>query len=248
MEDIENPNQWTEDLSRQFMDYGRYFVPEREGQMQRIVALLADLDPKPCIVELCCGEGLLTEAVLEAYPDCSILAMDGSTEMLTKAQSRLSRFGDRCRCQLFDLASTSWRSFSPPANAFISSLAIHHLPEPKKQALFKDIHRNLTPGGMLVIADVLEVAGLAGKKLAAEEWDRAVRHLSMELDGDDKAFNFFITEGWNMHRYLDPEDIDKPSPIFSQLKWLEEAGFTDIDVNWLYAGHAVFSARKSRPD
>ena len=58
MEDIENLNQWTEDLSRQFMDYGRYFVPEREGQMQRIVALLGNLKPKHpswnCVVEKAC--------------------------------------------------------------------------------------------------------------------------------------------------------------------------------------------------
>jgi len=27
-----------------------------------------------------------------------------------------------------------------------------------------------------------------------------------------------------MHRYLDPDDIDKPSPLFDQLKWLEMAG------------------------
>jgi tRNA (cmo5U34)-methyltransferase len=226
------------------MDYGRYFVPEREGQIQRIVSLLAKLDPKSYIVELCCGEGLLTETVLEAYPGYSILVMDGSREMLTKAQSRLSRFGDRCRCQPFELASASWRSFSLPPNAFISSLAIHHLPGPQKQALFRDLFRSLTPCGLLVIADVLEVVGAAGKALAAEEWDRAVHQRSVQLDGDDMAFNYFVSEGWNMHRYLDPADIDKPSPIFNQLKWLEAAGFTEIDVNWLYAGHAIFSARK----
>ena len=132
-----------------------------------------------------------------------------------------------------------------PVDAVISSLAIHHLEGPQKQVLFKNIHQNLTPGGIFIIADVLEVVGPAGKKLAAEEWDHAVHQRALEIDGDDKAFNFFITEGWNMHRYLDPEDIDKPSTIFSQLKWLEEAGFTDIDVNWLFAGHAIFSARKS---
>jgi tRNA (cmo5U34)-methyltransferase len=245
MVDKEIPNYWTENLSRQFMDYGRYFVPEREGQMQRIVALLGDLKQGATILELCCGEGLLAELILKTYPSYSIQAYDGSPEMLARAQSRLANFKDRFQYQIFDLASDSWRALPSPVDAVISSLAIHHLPGPQKQGLFKDIHRNLTPGGMVVIADVLEVVGSMGKTLAAVEWDKAVRQRSLGLDGNDKAFNFFISEGWNMHRYLDPEDIDKPSPIFSQLKWLEDAGFTDIDVNWLVAGHAIFSARKS---
>jgi tRNA (cmo5U34)-methyltransferase len=245
MEDMENPNHWTEDLSRQFIDYGRYFVPEREGQMQRIVELLGDLKQGATILELCCGEGLLAELILKTYPSYSIQAYDGSPEMLARAQNRLANFKDRFQYQIFDLASDSWRVFPTPVDAVISSLAIHHLPGPQKQILFKDIHRNLTPGGILVIADVLEVVGPTGKKLAADEWDQAVRQRALDLDGDEKAFNFFKTEGWNMHRYLDPEDIDKPSPLFSQLKWLEEAGFTDIAVNWLFAGHAIFSARKS---
>lgn len=97
---------------------------------------------------------------------------------------------------------------------------------------------------MLVIADVFEVSGQAGKKLASAEWDQSVRQRSFELDGNYLAFEFFEAEGWNMHRRIEPDDIDKPSPVFSQLKWLEEAGFTEIDVNWLFAGHAIFSTRK----
>jgi len=235
---------WTEDLSRQFMDYGRYFVPEREGQMQRICSLLSELKPGTRIVELCCGEGLLAEVILAAYPTYSIQLFDGSTEMLARAQTRLTRFKGRFTCQSFDLASTSWRTFDFPVDAVISSLAIHHLPGPQKQILFQDIFKLLSPGGLLIIADVLEVPGMAGRKLAADEWDQVVRQRSFDLDGNYKAYEFFITEGWNMHRYLDPEDIDKPSPVFSQFKWLEVAGFIEIDVNWLLAGHAIFSARK----
>ena len=42
--------------------------------------------------------------------------------------------------------------------------------------------------------------------------------------------------------------FDKPSPLFDQLKWLDEAGFTDVDVFWMKAGHAIFSGRKPNPD
>jgi tRNA (cmo5U34)-methyltransferase len=241
----ENQDGWNEALSRQFIDYGRYFVPEREHQMHVMARLLTDLEPNASIMELCCGEGLLSEVLLEYLPTCTIQAYDGSQIMLTRAQQRLAHFGDRFQCQIFELASPSWRTVEYPAHAAVSSLAIHHLPGPQKQELFRDILRMLLPGGVFVIADVVEVIGTAGKGVAAEEWDNAVRMRSYELDGNNNAFDFFLKEGWNMHRYLDPNDIDKPSPLFDQLKWLEMAGFIEIDVHWLLAGHAIFSARKS---
>jgi hypothetical protein len=45
-------------------------------------------------------------------------------------------------------------------------------------------------------------------------------------------------------RYLDPEDIDHPSPLLDQLNWLEQAGFIGIGVHFIKAGHAVFSGWK----
>jgi tRNA (cmo5U34)-methyltransferase len=66
----------------------------------------------------------------------------------------------------------------------------------------------------------------------------------LALDGNTAAFDFFAREGWNTYRYLDPDDIDKPSRLFEQLKWLEQAGFADVDVHWMRAGHVVFGGHK----
>ncbi len=235
---------WDENTSREFIDYGRYLVPERERQMQIIASLLADLPVDSTIVDLCCGEGLMAEVILEIYPRYKVQALDGSDEMLARAQTRLARFGERFGAGKFDLALPGWRQFDSQVQAFISSLAIHHLPGFEKQVLFKDLFRMLAPSGMLVIADIVEIRDQTARRLAAEQWDESVRQRSLQLDGNLHAFEFFRREGWNTHRYLDPEDIDKPSPLFDQLKWFEEAGFTNVEVNWAYAGHAIFSGHK----
>ena len=39
-------------------------------------------------------------------------------------------------------------------------------------------------------------------------------------------------------------EMDKPSPLFHQLQWLDQAGFGRVDVHWLRAGHAIFSGMK----
>jgi tRNA (cmo5U34)-methyltransferase len=235
---------WDEETTRQYLDYGRYFIPEREHQWRLLTGLLAGLGPGAAVLELCCGEGLLAEQLLEAYPGARIRALDGSPEMLRRAGERLARFGGRAQLAQFDLAANDWREPAEGCAGVVSSLAIHHLPGPEKQVLFQDVFRMLAPGGVFAIADVVEVAEGTPSRLAADEWDQAVRRLALELDGNLDAFDFFIREGWNMHRYLDPEDIDKPSPLFDQLEWLKAAGFVDIEVCWLFAGHVVFCGRK----
>lgn len=245
----ENPtNQtgWNEEISRLFIDYGRYFVPQRDHQMHIIAALLSYLDGPGVILELCCGEGLLAEVLLDSFPSFIVHGLDGSVEMLQRARERLTRFGNRFRCSVFDLASGDWRRPGFPVHAIVSSLAIHHLTGPQKQELFFDVHRMLVDGGAFVIADIVEHTNEMGKRLAAETWDEVVQKRAIELDGNTQAFDFFAKEGWNTFWYLDPEDIDKPSTLFDQLKWLEKAGFVDVDVHWMLAGHAVFSARKPK--
>jgi SAM-dependent methyltransferase len=244
MEDQDNRNPWTEDLSSQFIQYGRYFVPEREHQMRLLAGLLADFPPSANVLELCCGEGYLAEMLLEAYPGYAVLAYDGSPIMLEKARGRLRRFGERAHCLPFDLAAQDWRQGHAGVSGVVSMLAIHHLLAPQKQALFRDVYRLLLPGGVFAVADVCEVSGACARRLAADEWDWVVQARSFELDGSSQAFDFFRREGWNMHRYLDPDDIDKPSPLLDQLKWLEAAGFSEVGVHWMLAGHAVFSAKK----
>jgi tRNA (cmo5U34)-methyltransferase len=237
-------NHWSEETSLIFVNYGRYFIPEREYQMQVISGLLSSLHGENHIIDLCCGEGLLDELILGSYPTFTLQGFDGSIEMLHRAQERLSRFGNRFTCQRFELASKDWRKPEQRITAVISSMAIHHLLGPQKQELFADMFQILAPNGVFIIADIIAHPDKMGENQAAEALDDAVRRRSIELDGNTSAFDFFRKEGWNIFRYLDPEDIDKPSALFDQLKWLEQSGFSNVDVHWMLAGHAIFSARK----
>lgn len=236
---------WSEQESQTFIDFGRYFVPEREQQ----IAAFADLIParhQPfTVLELCCGEGLLAGALLEQFPTCTVYGLDGSPAMLEHASRRLAQYGERFRPQLFDLADRSWRTQSASIHAVVSSLTIHHLDGAQKQQLFRDMARLLEPDGVLVIADVIAPASRAGLELAAKAWDAAVRRRALEIDGNLDAVAYFERERWNMYRYPEENGIDKPSRLLDQLKWLEQAGFTDVDVYWMQAGHALFGGRKT---
>lgn len=237
---------WDEEDSQGFIDYGNYFVPERESQIEAMCSLIPSVAGLHHVLDLCCGEGFLSKALLERFPDYRIHGFDGSSKMLERARTALAGYGDRFDAALFDLADSNWRALPWPVHAVVSSLAIHHLDDAQKRQLFKDVFSMLTPGGVLIIADVIQPVGRLSIELAASMWDEAVRERSLRLGGDLEAFEQFLETRWNSFTYPEQgsDPVDKMSPLFDQLKWLEQAGFADVDVFWMRAGHAIFGGCK----
>ena len=236
--------QWKEEDSQDFIDYGKYFVPDRETQIDCICGLISRPSEPAHILDLCCGEGLLTRGLLDRFPECQVHGLDGSPKMIERIKTTLAGYGKRFEAIRFDLSSRDWRRFPWRVHAVVSSIAIHHLDDTEKQTLFKDIVSLLAPGGSFIIADVIRPVTELGKSFAAKGWDGAVRQNSLNLDGHLRAFDRFREIRWNIYSDPEPNPIDKPSSLFDQLKWLDEAGFTDIDVYWMKAGHAIFGGRK----
>lgn len=217
---------WTESNSAEFIEHGLDFGPDRETQMETLCGVIAP-PTGGHVVELCCGEGLLSTRLLNRFPVITVHGYDGSPLMIQRAQSRNPK---RFEAVLFDLAETDWRTFDFPVYAIVSSLAIHHFDGEQKRVLFRDMARCLTPGGVIAIADIVQPATARATEIAAQQWDASVTN----RDAFEEA-------RWNLFRYPDPE-TDKPSTLFDQLQWLHEAGLRNIDVHYMRAGHAIFSA------
>src|SRR5688572_7830758 len=100
---------WREADSQLFLDVGRVYTPRRD----EIATVFRDLIPAatddPFLgVELCCGSGWLTEAILRHFPAARMLALDGSPAMLVAAAAHLSEFGDRVAFREFQLEADGW--------------------------------------------------------------------------------------------------------------------------------------------
>jgi tRNA (cmo5U34)-methyltransferase len=161
--------------------------------------------------------------------------------MLARAAACLGCFGQRFEGQLFDLADEDWRRPPFAVGAVVSSLCIHHLDGRQKAILYRDVGRMLQPGGVLIVADLIEPAMAQSQALAADAWDEVVRHRALALDGHDTAYQQFRRRQWNIFRHPDP--FDNPSPLFDQLTWLKATGFESVDVFWLSAGRAVYGVQ-----
>jgi tRNA (cmo5U34)-methyltransferase len=230
---------WTEDDSRLYQELAAVAVPDRVEQMAALLTLLP-LGPGDAgrVVELACGEGRLTEALLDAFPAASALALDGSADMRARAAERLRRFGQRAEVASFALEAETWWPRAEAADAVVSSLAIHHLDAAQKQRLFQAMAARLNPAGALLIADLVQPTRAEALELFAAGWDHAAERQATSPPGSPRAFQEFARTHWNIFRYPDP--VDMPSPLFEQLLWLRQAGFESVDCFWLRAGHAVY--------
>lgn len=233
---------WTELDTARFIESGDVFVPDRERQVQivaeRVVAAEGSVRR---VLDLCCGEGQLTAALLRGAPEATVHACDASETMLARARERAGGNAHRLSTRRFRLEDEDWRSVEEPFDAVVSSLAIHHLDGPGKRRLFADIARMLRPGGVLVVADLVEPAAAFGKRLWARQWEEEVERRSQERLGTRDGLARFRQLGWNYYALPGPDPLDKPSTLVEQLDWLRESGFRAVDVHWLVAGHAVFS-------
>ncbi len=244
MSNDENPA-WKETDSALYLTLADIAVPDRERQTQIIVDLVgaAAGDNGGTVAELCCGGGDLGLALLSELPGIAYLGLDGSEQMLSTTRLKLADHADRVSLDSFDLAARDWRRFTG-LSACVSSLAVHHLAGPDKATLFADIRGMLRPGGVFVLADIMEPATAIGARIAAREWDDNARQRSRARSGDDTAFNEFQRARWNYFTYGDDEGLDVPSPVADHLAWLREAGFVGVDVHFFLAGHGIIAGWK----
>lgn len=249
MDDITSKtHMWSEGDSAKFIDLADLFVPARAEQLTTLVGLMpANKDEAFQVVELGAGAGVLARTMLEAFPRCRYLALDGSERMREQMRESLAPFGERLEIGPFELVDQAWRVALPtPLRFVLSSLCIHHLPGEQKRQLFNDLASRLEPGGALLIADIVEPASPAIARLYAGQYDALVRAQSLAASGDLSGYERFQAQQWNYfaYDYGVAQSGDYPSLLSDQLLWLCEAGFRQVDCFWLRAGHAIFGGYK----
>ena len=138
---------------------------EMKALMPRMLQLLANdaLQCQPCkLVDLGCGTGRNTAALLEVQSASSVIGLDVSHGMLEVAKKRLQRFHaeGRLKVQVFDMLEEA----SPPAcamgaDAVVSTLVLEHIPA---DTFFTTAAKILKPGGFLLLTNMhSEMGGIS---------------------------------------------------------------------------------------
>lgn len=236
-------NQWTESNSELYQQLAAVAVPERVQQIATILTLLPfSKNATFRIAELASGEGYLSAAILAAFPKAQLIALDGSDAMRQTTARRLAAYEGRFRLESFDMMQADWYSLINGVDCVVSSLCIHHLDDKQKEKLYADLYQQMSERGALLIADLVMPQGIQARELFSATWDKEANKQA-SASGKNDLYDLFQSEHWNYYRY--PDDFDKPSTLFDQLKWLSAAGFETVDCFWMLAGHAIFGGYKT---
>ncbi|MET9666684.1 L-histidine N(alpha)-methyltransferase [Streptomyces sp. NPDC006475] len=131
---------------------------DAEVLAEHIAAITAwlPLDAAPHeIVDLGCGTGTGTFALLDRFPEAHITAVDSSADHLHRLNARARTKGaqERVRTVLADLDTTAWPHLGTPDLVWASA-SMHHMADPDRA--LRHVHDLLAPGGLFA---VVELAG-----------------------------------------------------------------------------------------
>jgi tRNA (cmo5U34)-methyltransferase len=166
------------------------------------------------VLDLGTGDGRLLGLVKFYRPEDTGVALDFSPTMLDKARERFAGDGS-VRVVEHDL------NYSLPDlgtfDAVISCFAIHHCEDGRKRELYGEIFDALEPGGVFCN---LEHVSSPTQRLHERFRDA----LGVAREEEDPS-----------NRLLDVE---------TQLRWLREIGFTDVDCHWKWLELALLGGVK----
>jgi tRNA (cmo5U34)-methyltransferase len=172
--------------------------------------------PRPTrrVLDLGSGDGRLLALVRQAFPDVEAVALDFSETMLERLRARFA--GERVSIVAHTLDDTLPASLGA-FDAIVSSFAIHHVVDARKRTLYREIFAHLAPGGVFC-----NLEHVSSPTPALHE--RFLGCLGVAPADDDPS-----------NKLLDVE---------TQLAWLREIGFVEVDCHWKWRELALLVGAK----
>jgi cyclopropane fatty-acyl-phospholipid synthase-like methyltransferase len=203
-------NTWDNaEQAREFLTRADRIPYRGDGEMVLVADLAGALPGR--ILDLGCGDGRLTALLLAEYPGSTALLVDLSDTMLDAARERFD--GDD-RVSFAQHRLDDPLPFAGPFDAIVSSLAIHHVTDARKQSLYAECAGLLSPGGVFANLEI-------------------VTSPTQELH-----------DRWRDEMGARDDPSDRLRDLGSQLQWLDAAGLQNVDCIWKWRSLALMRGER----
>ncbi len=168
------------------------------------------------VLDLGTGNGRIITLIRLNKPDVEGVALDFSEPMLAEARKRFEKDA-HVKVVKHDFSNPLPAAELGTFDAVVSSLAIHHLTHPRKKQLYTEIFNMLNPGGVFC---------------NFEHVSSPTRNLHLK----------FLAQTGLTPQTEDPSN--KLLDVETQLGWLREIGFVDVDCFWKWLEIALLAGFK----
>ncbi len=206
------PNSWASaDKTADYLARADRLPHRGEGEAVLVRDLVGALPGR--LLDLGCGDGRLTALVLDAYPESVATLVDMSPPMLASATQRFE--GDQ-RIMLVAHDFDDELPFDGPFDAVVTSLAVHHVSDDRKRALYSEIAQLLVPGGVFCNLEIVASPTQA------------------------------LHDRWRdeMGAHDDPSDV--LCDMATELAWIDAAGLDNVDCIWKWRSLALLRGERPR--
>jgi tRNA (cmo5U34)-methyltransferase len=241
MTEFSHTNWANPEFSRGYRDKADIFIVDRRRMLSILQSFylhfVADGTVKN-VLDLGCGDGIVTSALAGVDGSISATLVDGSGDMLKKAREQRSGL---CKSRYIHSSFQEMLAGDTVRGKFdfiASSFAIHHLSMDEKKALFKKIYRLLKPGGYLVNIDVVLAPSGHLEQWYLSLWKDWITERTWDLGMAGGTFKGIVRQ------YKDAEE-NKPDTLKDQLDALRTIGFKDVDCYYQYGIFTMFGGRRA---
>jgi tRNA (cmo5U34)-methyltransferase len=240
-----NDNSTVSCYDRHAQDYDLYqsaMVPGYQEMLDLVAgACRRHLPEEAKIIDLGCGTGNASLAILRKIPSARIFLIDGSGRMVKVAEEKITSAhpGAILGFKVADLATSDWddgiegkgQDGGGGYDAIVSTLVLEHLPFDRYQAAIAKCYRLLKPGGWLLAAE-----GYAEEGSDMQEWFfQEMEDRRRAVDPKLSDFVARLRGEKETHYYCSKAEKEE---------WWRQAGFVQVNVLWQYLCIALMAGRK----
>lgn len=197
-----------------------------DGQETMIDLIQCDVNKPIKVLDLGCGNGILSQLVFKKFPNAKIVGFDITKEMLDTYVNKLEKHKDKFEVIQGDFKTND---FGKNYDVVLTGLTLQHLNPNERKEIFQKIFNSLNKNGIYITRDIIVSHN---KKETKNLYDQWIKYMNSCSEDGNIWYDKHIQK-------------DFPQTVNDLVSWQQEVGFKNVKVEIQNINFAILSASKN---